>query len=123
MNDLIIDPLWFYWLEVIDTAKHLCMLAPILALLILFLSYFLGTWSGADSDKAFEQKMLKRVIIAAIVSAVIFVVGMFIPSEKTLIKMKLAEFTTKSNVETILETIDDKTDKLIDALRKGDSYD
>ena len=40
----------------------------------------------------------------------------FVPTSNTLIKMKLAEFGTYENVTTIIETIEDMADKIIDQM-------
>ena len=117
--DYIINPWWFYFVQICGTFK--CMFYIFSAMFLFIGAFFLVSRyvdiyygdSTFDSNKIFLTRF-KRVCI---IGAVIYILGALIPTENTLIKMQIAKFGTYSNAEKVLNVIDEKTDAIIDAIR------
>ena len=116
--DYIINPWWFYLVQMCGTFK--CMFY-IFGAIIIFIGtvLFVGKYievvfyeSDCDSDK----KMFARLKRACIIGVIVFILGALIPTEDTLIKMQIAKFGTYTNAEKVLKVIDEKTDALIKAI-------
>lgn len=112
--EYVINPMWFYWLQVCDVVR---IVIPCVAIGGAFIIGMISSYEYDCTDITLEQfrKKLKSAIAIALIGAMAVI---FIPSQKTLIKMQIAKFGTKDNVEVVLQTIDDKTDKLIEAIGK-----
>ena len=112
--DYIINPWWFYLVQMCGTLIDLfCVFGTLIFAvgatfwLMNYLEFF-----DRDSDK----KSLARLKRICIIGVVMFILGALIPTEDTLIKMQIAKFGTYSNAEKVLNVIDEKTDALIDAI-------
>lgn len=111
MNEYIIKPMWFYWLSIVDNLMGVLIIFAICLALASIASLFV--YMDCGDYAPYFAKRWYRFLIASIVLAVIFI---FIPSKKTLIEMEIARHATQSNVEQIFSYIDEKADKIIDAL-------
>lgn len=115
--DYIINPWWFYLLqicdELIDFINVCGFIAFSVGVLIITLLYIDG---GCHVDDKTTSKWKKNSIRAIICGFICFIVSMAIPTSETLIKMQIAKFGTYSNAEKVLNVIDEKTDALIDAI-------
>ena len=116
--DYIINPWWFYLVQMCGTFKSMFYIfgATIIfigiALLVAKCVDIYYDDSTCDLDKIFLTRF-KRVCI---IGVVIFILGALIPTKDTLIKMQIAKFGTYSNAEKVLNVIDEKTDALIKAI-------
>lgn len=116
--DYIINPWWFYFVQVCGTLIDLfCIIGALIFIFgvtLWLINYFVlyEDKSTCDSDR----KCLARFKHIYIIGAVMFIIGTLIPTEDTLIKMQIAKFGTYSNAEKVLNVIDEKTDALIDAI-------
>ena len=128
--DYIINPWWFYLVQVCDTSKIILFilgLFPFVIGAILWICEYAEMKDSCDNDDCFQyhnckadyngsKKRLKVYMCMAILGAVMFTISILLPKEETLIKMQIAKFGTYPNAEKVLEVIDDKTDALIDAI-------
>lgn len=114
MNGYIIEPMWFYWVRVLDNIKEIAVVALILGVVAGGFCFLVAQ----DCFSEEEYKLWKKKIIisfcAVVLSAIILV---FVPSRETLVEMKIAEFGTYENVTTVIETIEDMTDKIIEQIK------
>lgn len=119
--DYIINPWWFYFVQVSGTLKFMFYLVGMIILFtgaVLLVAKYVDIYFGNstyDSEKIFLTRS-KRVCI---IGAIMFILGTLIPTEDTLIKMKIAKFGTYDNAEKVLNVIDEKTDALIKAIGNG----
>lgn len=113
--DYIINPSWFYWVSVFAALKILflavgCSVAFILGVFCVF--------AIVDSyDEEEEKEWVKRLKIVVAVSAPLICVGIFIPSESTMIKMMLAKYATVDNVQAIYQAILDGAKYILEGLK------
>ena len=118
--DYIIDPMWFYWLQVADDVKILSVIVGAIGGVIAAAIWLWAVCSGETSIEEGKRvaKIAKRY---AIMFCLIFIISVFIPSKQTLIEMEIAKHATYSNVECIKEQITDAADYILDRLgRKGE---
>lgn len=113
--DYIINPMWFYWLQVADDMKFLFELVGLICGVIATAIWLGAVGSGETSIEEGKRvaKIAKRF---AIVFCLVFIIGIFIPSKQTLIEMEIAKHATYSNVESIKEQITDAADYILDRL-------
>jgi hypothetical protein len=117
--DYIIDPMWFYWLQIVDSIQGVCGVIAILSGVIgviMLVFYFASVVEGC-TDEEDSRKRLKGLIKPLAVCFIIaMTVAVFIPSKQTLIEMEIAKHATYSNVESIKEQITDAADYILDRL-------
>lgn len=117
--DYIINPTWFYWLQIVDSIQGLCCIIAILSgvLGVIMLVFYIALVVEGDSWEEDSRKRLKGLIKPFAVCFIIAItVTVFIPSKQTLIEMEIAKHATYSNVESIKEQITDAADYILDRL-------
>ena len=115
MTDYIINPMWFYWLQVVDDARFLLTIVGAIggSIAITIWLYIVGDGGTSVEEGKRVAKTTKRY---AIMFWLIFIIGIFIPSKQTLIEMEIAKHATYSNVKSIKEQITDAADYILDRL-------
>ena len=124
--DYIINPMWFYWINVADrlhtifgVASVLLGITEIVFVVIAVTSYLSGKGYGPDDpDIQTAKAMIKPIIICGIVLAVTLVGAVFIPAKDVLIEMTVAKFATLENTEWTVETIKSAVDYIVEAIAK-----
>ena len=119
MTDYIINPMWFYWLHVVDMLQGFCFIMLFLLGVAFVVCAIVYIILNVDMDFNYDEckaltKYLKSFSVAIIIIALIMI---FIPSKQTLIEMEIAKHATYSNVESIKEQITDAADYIIDRLK------
>ena len=121
MNDYIINPMWFYLLQVVDGVQGVFFVVAILSAIVLIVcgiiafALYVDDCCECESDRII--KCLKPTVLILVVSMLLVV---FIPSKQTLIEMEIAKHATYSNVESVKEQIKDAADYILDRL-EGDN--
>lgn len=120
----IIDPKWVYWIGVCENAGFFVYVTGgILAAISIIAWVVYATWRveeycGRDEDEIkFNKKFIKWNVIATISSILFFAIGSFIPSQDTLVMMKVAELATQENVELTADKLKEITDYIIEAIK------
>lgn len=118
MSGYIVDPMWFYWLQVCGFLNGAFTFAGACGVIL-----FLVIRGGVVlfSDELIEEtakKIARTVKIGSIISIIALIVGMLIPSEETLIKMEIAKNATYENVEIVMEEITNAADHIIEELKE-----
>lgn len=114
MTGPIIDPKWFYWLQVCDSIRFLFFL----------LAAFLGIAAGVLAlimMEMYEEELRKAkntIIVLSVFIFVFVVAGILTPSKETMIEMEIAKHVTYESAATVIETITDTTDELLEKLAK-----
>ena len=120
--DYIINPMWFYWLQVADAVKSECIILTVIIGSILVIAAFVcGVWTIFGDNYYTDEcakliKYIKRLVPIFIITTLCVI---FVPSKRTLIEMEIAKHATYSNVESVKEQIKDATDYILDKL-EGD---
>lgn len=112
----IVDPMWFYWINVADWIKDVTLFIAILALVGAFIRFEIAVSdAGWDSESEHKQKM-KSARVLAVIAVIAFICSAFIPSKQTLIEMQVAKFATYENAEWTVETIKQAVDYIVEAI-------
>jgi hypothetical protein len=117
--DYIIDPMWFYWLQIVDSIQGLfCITAIISGIISLIaLAFYIASVIEGCTYEEDDRKRLKGLLKPfAICFIIAITAAAFIPSKQTLIEMEIAKHATYSNVESIKEQIKDAADYILDRL-------
>lgn len=96
----IIDPMWFYWIQVVDAIKTLLMIISVIGI---------GITVGMAIIKVIDEweEGSIKCICAAVFFFILLAVALLIPEKQTLIQMKIAEYATYENVDSVIEKITD----------------
>ena len=110
----IINPMWFYWIEVVTKIDNLlCWFGA--ASFVTCIGAFLG-WVAICEDEESRAKAKKIMSNAFIVNIVLMIVTALIPSQSTLVAMIAAKFTTYENLESSIDMIKAALDYIIAAI-------
>lgn len=125
MTGYIINPAWFYWINVIDAIRGFLVAIIVLSSLGIIASvigylicadFTISFPYNADEEAAAMpvwSRILKICIISAFVSGIVVV---FLPSKNTLIEMQIARYATYENAEWTVETIKAAVDYIVEAI-------
>lgn len=111
----IINPLWFYFMDIVKELSCICgfiMIICGIAVIISFLNYFFTTYPG-ESDIIRLKKLLKLFTSIFIVAAIISIIT---PSKETMITMMVAKFATYENAAWTLDTVKAAVDYIVNAI-------
>lgn len=125
----IINPMWFYWLSVVDRVCQLVRTAAILFVILsaaLFIAAafckYAAVYQNAVDEECFEYatgvKIQRIATAVAAIDVIMFIIYVFIPSRETLIEMQIARFTTVENAEWALDAIKSATDYIVSAIKE-----
>lgn len=111
----IIDPMWFYWISVIDCFKIVVCCLYAVCLIGAVVSF--GCHFDAYEDDAKTLMKLCRIFLIAF--AVLSLLLIFVPSKSTLIEMMIARTATKQNAEMTLDAIKSAVDYVSNAIQSA----
>lgn len=125
----IINPMWFYWLSVVDGAYQLVNAsATLLAILagVLFVTAAAFKYAARESngydEKCYEYitgvKIQKSARTVTVVAMILFIIRTFIPLSETLLEMQIARFATVENAEWALDAVKSATDYIVSAIKE-----
>ena len=108
----IINPAWFYWLNILDNISTVAIVMTILS--GIGLTILVGI-SFVD-DMFVETK--KPIVVLSIIFSVFLLISIFVPDKNTLLEMKAAELATKENIDFTVESIKSIVDYIINAAKE-----
>jgi hypothetical protein len=120
----VINPIWFYLCDVFDIIKNFAAIDAWLIGIAWLLAYVLGWWltsadaSLGEDDRDYKEGLAlkataKKLMIPFVIA---FSIDIFVPSEKTVYKMMVANLATYENIDIAADTIEDAFDHVIDKL-------
>ena len=125
----IINPMWFYWISVVDGIKGALICSLILSMVISFTfftiimvdyrdeAYNPEAWCVSESTIT-EYKMFRKYLIISVIVLAVSAIGLiFIPSKNTLIEMQIAKYATYENAEISVESIKSAVDYIVNAIK------
>lgn len=114
----IINPMWFYWVNVVDTL--VLFLVVLFALILVsciasgILAFTTLEYGADDEEHKTAKRIFKRCFIAAAVVAVVIIL---IPTKNTLLEMQIARYATYENAEITIDAIKSAVDYIVDAMK------
>lgn len=125
----IINPLWFYLIDVLTTIKEIFFLGYVIIIIILIaglagIAYCLIGAEFVTDEKSYNDMwkkfFLKPFKIISIIAVVLSCLTIFIPKEETMYKMMVANYITYENVDKATDAIKDGVDYVMDKIN-GDN--
>lgn len=115
MKEYIINPSWFYWISVAETAKIvLCVIfGCMLVGCIVMWPILLVDWVG-DEDDLRKRKMLTVLSVLVVLTGL---AAMFIPSRATLMEMQIARLATPENAAWTVDKLKEAVDYIVEAIK------
>ena len=122
MEQVIINPMWIYWLDVLESIKVMGAFLMIVALVII--SFYLFTigvtfeeYRNEDEEKKFKNLVSKTKLAACIWVSVLFI-SAFVPSKDTLIAMFIAKNVTVEKVVQGKEVVKESVDYIFEKIKE-----
>ena len=119
----IINPSWFYWLQVVDSMKFLFAALSIGFFIALIVVVFVASvyadvtgFGPDDSDNIKAKKLFNVSFKLAIITAIVSIIYIFIPSRETLIEMQVAKFATYENAAWTVDKIKEAVDYIVQSI-------
>lgn len=113
----IIDPMWFYWVGVVDGLRGVLFAVTVILGIVAFILFAVGFFAEYDDGEDDVAKSVTKKACAFMVIAAVFGLLMIaIPSKQTLIEMQVARFATYENAEWTVETIKQAVDYIVEAV-------
>ena len=109
MNDYIINPSFFYWANVVNGLVTVMIIISIAGILASIL-WIASLWE--------DCKKPTKAIVTLVLSLLVGVAAVFIPSKKTMIEMEIARNATKSNVIEMKKDVKDIVDYVFEKIEK-----
>ena len=106
---MIINPLWFYLINVSNNLQIACCVIACLALTVILISILMYNM-GAE----FEGLRTKLIIIGIVCAFI----GILTPSKETCYQMMVASLITKDNIEITAEASKEAVDYIVDSIDK-----
>lgn len=124
MNNYIISPSVFYWINVLAGMQTVFMIVGSLFAIvgfILMIFWFVDIFDAFPQDKddiRVIKSKRKWMIICYALAIVFIVAGMFIPTKDTSIEMLVARTATFENVDWTVQQVKEVIDYIIKALKE-----
>lgn len=115
MTEYIINPAWFYWVNIVNGIRTIMFLLAGAASVATFITALISL-DETDTDTAISKKFEKIALKMFIVTIVCIIIAVLIPSKETLIEMKIAEYATLENAEWTVAAIKDLVDYILRVL-------
>lgn len=127
----IINPMWFYLIDMLDGLSFIAGLLVFVLIFVLFLSgWGLGylyldndMWEYTRDDDYDDDRLTdiwknftkwwKRLFVLLVV---LLTLTILVPSEQTIYKMMIATYATGDNIEIVLDKITDGVDYIFDKI-------
>lgn len=115
----IINPAWFYWIQLASGMKFVAgaflgISSVLLIVMFIVLCTNMDFLDFEDDDMKRYIKWTKRFAVLCIVFAVVTAA---IPSRETLIEMQIAKYATVENAQWTLDAIKSAADYIIEAIK------
>lgn len=108
----IVDPSWVYWMNVADAIKCVVLVVGgtfgLISIIAIPITLGCNDW----------EDVRKWAIPFIVSAAVLLLAGVFIPSKKTMITMKVAELATKENITLTAQQLKEIVDYIINAIKE-----
>lgn len=121
----IINPMWFYWIGVVDGLRSFFNEGILIVATFLFFAALGYGWYLSEQyypeDDEFKNgilKLRKYVFRGSITVFIFLIIGLFVPSQTTLIQMMTASYATSDNIKAVTEAIQETADSIIDKLNE-----
>lgn len=115
----IINPAWFYWVNVADTLKTVSIVLFIISAVSLIISGVMVLANKDFGEEDNDYKTAKRFFkLCCVVLVAVGLIVVFIPDKKTLVEMQIARYATYENAEITIDAIKGAVDYIVEAMKQ-----
>ena len=130
----IINPSWFYWLQLLSNSKTIITVISalitsglIVAIIAACAYYAMGyryrnniDEDGVALDPDWSNYLLAKKFVKILfpITIVFLIISILIPSKETLISMMIAKYATKENLGMTVEGIKSAVDYIMNAIKE-----
>lgn len=130
----IINPSWFYWLQVLSDIKSIVIgisalisagliIATITAIVYYGMGYRYRDQTDEDGiycDPDWTNHLLAKKFVKILfpITIISLIISILIPSKETLISMMIAKYATKENLGMTVEGIKSAVDYIVNAMKE-----
>lgn len=119
MNNYIINPSIFYWMNVLDSIRGVALvflLISIACLIIALILYFVEV-DEVDEDDEVVKICRKLIFISGIVIVISIIITIFVPDKRTSIEMLIARTATYENAQLTVQGVKEVVDYIVQAIK------
>lgn len=129
MGEPIVNPIWFYYLQLVEKVNFICTVAIvvlgiiIISGVIVHIATYLDEYDISFTDEeitSLPTRIKSFIKIPMIFFIIALIIGAVIPTKETLVSMKIAEYATYENVDIATEKIKDVTDYIFEKIDELD---
>ena len=113
---MIINPLWFYLINLSSNLHIACSVITVLAFIIVFILILLIDMSEEEFDMGEKFKSLGTKLV--IIGIVCTFISILTPSKETCYQMMVASLITKNNIKITAEAGKETIDYIVDSIDK-----
>lgn len=110
----IVNPMWFYWMQIVERLQTVAIFLIVLSLIIAGCATFSVIDADTDAEEATGKRIIKGSIIVVILATLFFV---FAPSKETIIEMMIVRYATAENVSLTVEALKSAVDYIVEAIK------
>lgn len=127
MGEPIVNPMWFYYLQLVEKASFICAIFTfvfgviIIAGLIFHVATYLDEYGMSFTDEEITPlptRIKSFIKVPMILFILALIIETVIPTKETLVSMKIAEYATYENVDIATEKIKDVTDYIFEKIEE-----
>ena len=118
MNDYIIDPIIFYFIELADSINAFTLGAIIVSVVFLAVHCIVKWCVELDEDSTFRFKHNKAITVILIISITL---NILVPSGEACKKMLISSLITEKNIESTKEEVKEVVDYIFEKFEQMDS--
>lgn len=115
----IINPWWFYIVDVIGNFKTACFVLILLIVIGFGAITLIEIGEAADELELDEAKVIKNLKKMAIVVVLLMTFNMLLPSKKTCYQMMIASQITDNNIQKAEDVIKNSVDYIFEKINEG----
>lgn len=123
MNNYIINPSIFYWINTLDSFKFiLCLIGwfficGLISAIIGWIYNYCLYNAGCEENEKYASLCKKIIIFTLVIGFILIVISTFLPSKTTSIEMLIAKTSTFDNVNWTVQQIKEVTDYIVNAIK------
>lgn len=113
----IINPMWFYWVNVVSVIKITAIFIVVSAGIALCIGFILKLCNAVYGEQDADYRAGKCLVKISLVPFIIcLLLCIFLPNKETLIEMQIAKLATVENTQWTLDSIKSAVDYIIQAI-------
>ena len=118
MNEPIISPWVFYWIDILSKFKDLpfVLFCGLFTLLVMILFYFIAFGPYDDEEKIVKKTFHLVITPYIIISILLCIAVAFIPSRTTMYQMLISSYVTPNNIEYIKSEVKGSAQGIVDSI-------